>query len=273
MSSLQSQGVTSELGCSMRVDKLVSLWTAYRQFAVDMAIDPSDHMFHTGGDKSEKQRLEEYAWVGGTTAPVLFAVLANSLTDEVTRILDFASGAGRCARYLRAMFPEAKMYFSDIHPERVHFCARQFDGEAIVSDRDFRQLKLPANLDLIWVGSLFTHVSYPRMEALFDSLWSALGPRGTLVATFHGKHIIGFHPRMKFIRQESWDRILEQYRATGVGYESYGLENLGDVGVSLISVERVVALGLRHGDARLISYTEAGWAGLQDVAAWSKAST
>jgi SAM-dependent methyltransferase len=254
----------------MQPEKLTSLWTTYRQTPINMTIDPSDNMFSTDGAKSENQRRLEYTWVGESGAKVVFATLASALTEDVKRILDFASGAGRGARHLRAMFPDAQMYFSDIDPLRAEFCARQFGGEAIVSDRDFSRLNLPRNLDLIWVGSLFTHVSYPRMEVLFDSLWGALKPKGTLIATFHGRHIIAQHPKMTFIKQESWDRILKQYHAAGVGYESYGLENLGDIGVSLISVERVVALGGRHADARLVSYSEVGWAGLQDVAAWSK---
>lgn len=254
----------------MRIDKLVSLWGSYRQTTVDVTIDPSDNMFPASDTRSHEQRLREYIAVGESGARVVFAVLASSTTEDVTRVLDFACGGGRGARHLRAMFPTAEMYFSDINSRRAEFCASQFRGTAVPSNRDFSQLQLPENLDLIWVGSLFTHIDYQRMENLYDSLWHSLSPRGTLIATFHGKHLIGIQPKMKFIKQDSWDRILRQCNDSGVGYESYGLEHLGDIGVSLISIERVVALGERHSDSRLVNYTAVGWANLQDVAAWSK---
>ena len=43
-----------------------------------------------------------------------------------------------------------------------------------------------------------------------------------------------------------------------------------DWGLSLVSIEKIVALGKRHTYARLIGYSEAGWANVHDVGAWTK---
>lgn len=68
--------------------------------------------------------------------------------------------------------------------------------------------------------------------------------------------------------QERWASLIRDYEETGVAYESYGREDLGDWGLSLASVETVISLGRRRTNAQLVGYVETGWANLQDVAAW-----
>jgi hypothetical protein len=43
-----------------------------------------------------------------------------------------------------------------------------------------------------------------------------------------------------------------------------------DWGLSLVSIEKIVALGKRHTNARLIGYSEAAWANVHDIGAWTK---
>ena len=62
---------------------------------------------------------------------------------------------------------------------------------------------------------------------------------------------------------------MNQYRAGGIGYAPYKPSE-PDWGLSLSSIERVVGIGRRHSDIRLVNYTEVGWASAHDVGAWMK---
>lgn len=246
----------------MQLDKLTSLWTAYRGRLVDMTIAPDDHMY-----ASNQKSMQAYNFVGESAARAIFTVLSHAPTDAVWRVLDFGCGAGRVGRHLRAFFPNAELYFSDIEQPRAEFCAKQFNGVAVPAERDFARLNLPADLDLIWVGSLFTHVDFERMGVLFDALFSRLRRQGVLVATFHGRRAkeVG-----KMISAAKWEKLVAAYDATGDGYEGYDRHDGDDVGVSLTKPAKVLELGHRQPAAQLVMFVETGWAGIQDVAAWSK---
>src|SRR4051812_17509662 len=99
----------------MNLDEITALWQAYRRADVNMAIDPEDHMATSRGQQLEAgERVRRYELVGREGARTIASVLALSPTTKVRRILDFGSGHGRVGRHIRAMFPDAEMFFSDV---------------------------------------------------------------------------------------------------------------------------------------------------------------
>lgn len=250
----------------MRPDTLAKLWWEYQLREIDRSIHPADHMFNTA-----KNGWDDYHLVGVSGARVIHSVLGSAPMEAATRVLDFGCGHGRVARHLRAMFPGAQLYFADIDPTGTEFCAEVFKGTGITTTADLSKIELPENMSLIWVGSVFTHLDYGRMVTLFDKLFGALAPGGALIATFRGEHMYQQmkaepHPGV----QAKWKNLLDQYESGGVGYLTYGVPELGDWGLSLTTIDRVAGLGRRHANARLIGYTEAGWAAVHDVASWTK---
>lgn len=241
----------------MQIDKLNAMWSEYRARSIDPTVHPCDHMFHAN------PRLDQYDLVGESAVRVIFSVLASAPKEAVWRILDFGCGHGRVARHLRAFFPAAEMWFADVDSSCIEFCAETFNGTPIESPADFSELELPSGLDLIWVGSVFTHMDLERMKLLHGKLLDALGPGGLLVATFHGRRMYELTRG-----QERWAALIRDFEEIGVAYQSYEREDLGDWGLSLSSVETVIGLG--RTDAQLVAYTETGWANLQDVAAWMR---
>jgi len=242
---------------TMNVDKLQAMWAEYRRGHIIPTVHPDDHMFLSN------PRLDQYDMVGESAVRAIYSVLAAAPTEAVWRVLDFGCGHGRVARHLRAFFPTAEMWFADSKPSCFNFCAETFRGTAIESPADFDELELPTGLDLIWVGSVFTHVDLGRMVALHGKLLDALGPGGVLVATFHGRRMYEITKS-----QERWRELIREYEESGVAYQSYDREDLGDWGMSLTSVSSVI--GLCRDDSRLVGYVETGWANLQDVAAWTR---
>lgn len=246
------------------MDKVAAAWAAYRARGVDPVIHTADHMWNTG------PRIDDYNFVGESGVRVISSVLAAAATKEsVWRILDFGCGHGRVARHIRALFPQAELFFCDIDYEAAQFCADRFGGTSLRSSEDLTQLDLPVNMDLVWVGSVFTHIDYRRMQILFDNLFASLGRGGVLTATFRGRrtHEVALAAPDQ---AELWRPLHEQYEREGVGYQSYGRPELGDWGLSLCAIEKVIALGHKHSNARLVGYTEAGWANIHDVASWMK---
>jgi trans-aconitate methyltransferase len=240
----------------MQFAKVAALEEAFLKREIDKTVSPRDHMFNTGPDW--------YFSVGVDAIRVIFRALAMSSLGEVRRILDLPCGHGRVARHLRAAFPRATITFADIETDGVDFCTQQFGGAGVYSQPDLAQIELGTGFDVIWIGSLFTHVDRARAEAWTRHLCGLLSPRGILIATIHGnwsKEIQRSHGAM--IGEAEWAEILAGYEATGWGYARY--PGPDDYGVSLSRASSVIEMAACVQGPRILGYNERGWAGNHDV--------
>ncbi|WP_419757859.1 class I SAM-dependent methyltransferase [Acidisoma sp.] len=240
----------------MRYARVAAIEDAYMKAEIDKIVSPKDHMYNTGPDW--------YYSVGLDGIRAILRALALSSLNEVPRILDLPCGHGRVGRHLRAAFPRAEIAFADIDTDGADFCAAQFRGEAIYSQPDLSQVAIGDNYDLIWIGSLFTHVDQARAETWLRHLCRRLSPRGVLVATVHGnwsKEVQRKYGAM--IGQDEWQEILKGYYTTGWGYARY--PGPDDYGVSLCQASAVIAMAGRVEGVRVLGYNERGWAGNHDV--------
>jgi SAM-dependent methyltransferase len=219
-------------------------------------IHPDDHMWNTGQDW--------YFSVGECALRVVTFAVNMSWLPRVTSILDLPCGHGRVARHLRSGCPEAQMYVCDIDPSGVDFCAETFNGIGIHSQVELTEVTLPI-VDVIWVGSLFTHVDMVRTKRWLTYLAEHLTPHGVLVASFHGHWSVEMQKTSPMIDAESWDLILKSYQETGFGYAPYRDFDMGDYGVSLTRPGVVCDLVSAIPGVRLIGYMERGWADNHDV--------
>jgi SAM-dependent methyltransferase len=250
----------------MQADAVVKFWTEYRSKQIIRDIHPKDHMFN-----SAVRGWTDYEGVGVSAMQIICSAFMAGPAHIPKRVLDFGCGHGRVARHLRAALPDAEMYFSDIDETCSVFCAETFEGQYVQSFNDFQRLDLPENLDLIWVGSVFTHLDYLRMNTLFNALVGGLAPRGTLVATFRGNFLYQIAKQEKDPNQQrKWKPLLDQYEAGGIAYQAYERDKDPDWGLSLSASDRVIGLGRRFDDLLLVNYSEKGWAAVHDVAAWTK---
>ena len=185
--------------------------------------------------------------------------------DEVRSLLDFACGYGRAMRFFRAAFPEATLTACDITEDAVDFCAQEFGAIPVYSREDPAGIDLPGPFDVIWVGSLFTHIPEERWIALLDLLAAVLAPDGLLVFTTQGRNV----RRQLASRELDWaltdeaaDEIVRGYDETGFGYADWsGAEGYG---TTLNRPSWVCARIEERPALRLIGFRERGW-GRQDV--------
>jgi SAM-dependent methyltransferase len=245
-----------------RIHTFMSLYDAYSNSAVDSHIDPEDSM-NIGSQSSF------YMAVGQSAAAAVTSACIASRILDVTSVLDLPCGHGRVLRHLSALFPKAKLFACDLDRPGVDFCARQFGATPIYSTEDLTVLEFNRTFDLIWVGSLFTHLSQERTFAWLKYLCTHLSPQGIVVATFHGRYSAFAGGKIGYIDAERWAKTLEDYNATGYGYQDYEVHGhayiQGTYGVSLASPAVLLAEASRIPDMRIFSFVERGWADHQDV--------
>ena len=181
-------------------------------------------------------------------------------------ILDFGCGHGRVLRSLAADFPRAGLTAADVDPGGVNFCAKTFGAIPMYSDTDFSRLVFNTKFDLIWVGSVFTHLRSERWMGLLEVFRSILTEDGLLVFSTHGSEV----ERRLREGQCQWcgleadrvARILRNYDERGFGYSDYRKSQ--DYGFSLSSPEWVSPQITEVG-FELVLYQNNGWDDCQDV--------
>jgi SAM-dependent methyltransferase len=212
--------------------------------------------------------LEGYLAVGKSALGVIRLAQMAARKPDFSTILDFPSGHGRVLRWLRAAYPQARLTASDILTEGVDFCREEFGATAVYSNPHPVPTMFRDHYDLIFVGSLLTHVDVDLWERLID-LWHALLlPDGLLVVTTHGRlvaermrvgHLYGYpEPAIK--------RLLRAYDHAGFGF----LEDnpaTADYGITLSNPDWGIRQLLRHRDLRLVLCAEALWDNHQDAIA------
>jgi hypothetical protein len=128
-----------------------------------------------------------------------------------------------------------------------------------VSANDAQNVAALPLCDLIWVGSLFTHLDIPQWRDFLGLLESALVPSGVLVFTTHGDHAA------EVMRsQEHNKELLDKYDRTGFGYveRPWGWPGYGG---SLSTSEWVVQFIRDDTDLSVLDVEKRGWIQIQDV--------
>jgi SAM-dependent methyltransferase len=119
-------------------------------------------------------------------AIVLQALLLCGRTS-VGRILDMPCGFGRVARHLRSAFPNARIYGCDLYDDRITFCAEQFGTIPIKSREHFQNIVFPEQFDLIWCGSLLTHLPAALFKEALQLFSRSLAENGLAIITLLGR--------------------------------------------------------------------------------------
>lgn len=236
----------------------------YRAAAIDRRMSPNDAMASPW-----------YFDVGESAVSCIVAAgLAGGLAG-VQRVLDLPCGHGRVTRHLTALFRGAEIDACDVDADGVRFCAETFGANPLASQEDLTQVTFPHAYDLIWIGSLFTHVDRRRVRAWMTHLARFLTATGILVATFHGRWCAQRHSLKPYLADEPWRQIVKDFDASGFGYADYGAGAgspaiAGSYGVSLAMPHVLVEDLESIPGVRLVLYLERGWDDHHDVVALGK---
>jgi SAM-dependent methyltransferase len=215
---------------------------------------------------------EHYHNVGQSAFRCIKLALLAASKKEIGKILDLPCGHGRVQRVLRAAFPEAHITACDIDRDGVDYCARTFAATPVYSAENPRLIPLDDRFDLIWCGSLLTHLDREAWPPFLRFFQARLNPGGVCIFTVHGRHSVGALRRGKLTYGlADVPEILEEYDRDGFGYQKYPSHTLSNYGISLSSPSWVINHLLEHTELRLTLYTEKAWDNHQDVVACVRA--
>jgi SAM-dependent methyltransferase len=215
----------------------------------------------------DPEQPAHYAAVAHSAIEAIEAGLARSgrAFSDVQSCLDFACGYGRVLRLLKARMPHARIHACDTDARAVAFCADEFGVHGFPSSTRFDAVAFPRAYDLIWVGSLFTHLDREPFVRLLEALDGALQPGGVLIFTTHGSFSLGMLDAYG-ADLPSEEHVRGEFERTGFFFAPYAGGNR-DYGVALTDPTFVLEAVHRATQGRLefVSHTPRGWDHHQDT--------
>lgn len=226
------------------------------------------------GERMPADNLDTYLDVGRSALVAVQLAQRLAAAPDFTSILDMPCGHGRVARWLRAAYPQARLTACDLLKDGVDFCASTFDAVPVYSSRRPDVAMFGDSYDLIFCGSLLTHVDVEQWDRFIDLWWTLLRPGGLLVVTTHGDlvaqrmragDLYGYPP-------DSVVRLLRTYQHARFGFLEESPTSI-DYGITLAKPDWTLHRLQRHQGAQVVLYSAALWDHHQDVAAVMKPAT
>jgi len=151
--------------------------------AVPGRIHPDDDMKHP-----QDADAAHYASVGRSAIAAIGQALsaADRSFDDVEACLDMPCGYGRVLRMLAHEIPGERITACDINRKAIRFCASEFGATPLRSTPNLDRVRF-GRYDLIWCGSLVTHIDERRAERLLRRFADALVPGGVAIVTIHAE--------------------------------------------------------------------------------------
>lgn len=191
---------------------------------------------------------------------------AGKIPEEIKSILDLPCGYGRVLRVLRAAFPAASLTACDLEQGGVDFCAKTFGAHAVYSSKVISEIPIHETFDLIWVGSLLTHLNSGEWYKFIEFFSQKLNPGGLLMLTLHGSFVVQ-HIMQKGntygLMQNALDSLLTQYHQKQFAYVNY--PHSEDYGISISSSSNTLNILKKFPELDVVSYKERGWDNHHDV--------
>lgn len=219
------------------------------------------------GDGMAKGRdLDYYFSVGACALSLITETLstASVAPTRVLRVLDYACGYGRVLRWLQAEFPEAWLLGVDADEKAAQAAGRTLGVETRPLDLSLSD-PIDAPFDLIWVGSLFTHLPEAETLRVLRYLRAHLTPSGVLVYTMHGHLIrdrLQSRERLYGLAEDAADRVVTEFDTASYGFADY--PRLTGYGVSAATPTKMMEMNYSAG-LRPVLFKARGWVQHQDV--------
>ena len=231
-------------------------------------ISSNDDMFN--------ENIEHYLKVGLSALNNIETAISKRGLAKVRTILDMPCGHGRVTRVLRAAYPDTDLYVCDLDTDGVQFCAENFGAKPLTSNPDFNAINFHLRFDLIWVGSLITHLPANATAAFLDFLLRHLTDEGVAIVSSHGSFVAGRIQNMMLqgagaysLPRESAEKMLADYFEQGYGYGSFADFDLAvqDYGTSLVSRDWLISETEGLG-GKVLYYADHAWDRHHDIVAF-----
>jgi SAM-dependent methyltransferase len=170
------------------VEYIKSISKPGRQLITKVHPDDEMYLFFTTHPNHLNTPLKSYFMSGERMAQNLLDILlkVGKPIDEINSFLEFACGYGRFTRHLLGYLDPEKITVSDVYKNAVDFQKSTFGVEGFYSAFDPNELKLPADYDVIFVASLFSHLPEKTWRPWIAKLFNSLSENGLLIFSTHG---------------------------------------------------------------------------------------
>ena len=226
---------------------------------LNRTISPRDAMYVHGQE-------DHYFRSGESALECIRAAMSSAGLTAPARILDFGSGHGRVLRHLRACFEESRITVCDLDADAVDFCALTFDAEKCYSDKDLRRLRLDGRFDLIWSGSVLTHIDACHWRAFLELCHRHLSGDGIVVFSTAGRFVctnIKDYGYTYGLSPADAAGLVSRFLESGFAYRDY--PGQAGYGLALASPRWVMSLVEQQQDLCVRMLSEACWDQHQDV--------
>jgi SAM-dependent methyltransferase len=233
-----------------------------------VSVDISPH------DTMHRESTSKYFNVGLSAIHCINEVLGNlSKAPEIGTILDFPSGYGRVLRFLIQRFPQAQITACEIDKRAVDYCVKHFGVRGAYSQQDLKNLSLGQLYNLIWCGSLITHLDAVGISDVLEFFHRHSAPNGILVFTTNGSFVADCIKEDSFsftVSQEDVPSLLSSFQQSGFAYQDFPWKDSNswkesNYGFSLTSPDWIKGELAKFNDLRIIYFGEHKWDNLQDV--------
>jgi SAM-dependent methyltransferase len=246
------------------------LHRGYIARGVKTTLNPNDNDFAPGTP------LDDYLGVGVDALRVIVAALVGNFREPPRSILDFPSGSGRVTRHLQAFFPEARIVASDLYDRHLQFCVDELGIEGVLSRENLDEVDFGQCFDLIFCGSLLTHLPEDGFRSAFRLMSRSLSDTGIAILTLHGRHSEYIQEKKphnwSYIEDELYVIVKSMISAKGFGYVDYEwltrsplFDRHAHYGVSFSRPHWTLKMMEDDYKIRILSYVERGWHDHQDV--------
>ena len=231
----------------------------FSHLTVDRTISPHDTMIVPG-------REDQYFQLGHRALELV--QFSANLCDKphYPHILDFGCSYARVLRWLRPQHHYAHFTACDLDPEAIAFCAKHWGATPVLSSPHLENVKFDQKFDLIWVGSVLTHLDKLQWLKTLDFLIDSLAECGVIIFTVQGRYFASALANRQPYIADDVDKaaLLAEFKKAGFAYQNYFNRHDLDYGISLTSPQWITAQIEKRTNVILRSYIEESW-GMQDV--------
>lgn len=246
-----------------------SLYDEYLRRGIDYALDPNDseNVFDA------HWKLTHYMEAGADALRICVGALISHMRPVPKVVVDLPSGSGRVTRHFKAFFPDARIIASDLYEDRWKYCVNAFGVEGLQSTENFDDLSVGAPIDLLFSGSLLTHLPEPIFRSFFSFLSRSLSDTGIAVVTTQGRHAEWVqHNKYQYIEPERFEMAEKDVLTKGFGYVDYNSHwmdtvwvNQENYGVALSRPWFTMKTLEEDYGLRILGYIERGFDNSQDA--------
>jgi SAM-dependent methyltransferase len=244
------------------IQTVAARYARYLASPVSAEIASCDDMF-TG-------QMDHYFAVGRSAIDIIAEMMIRTQRAGFLTVLDLPCGGGRVTRHLQSFLPEARLFVSDLDKQKESFVTKTFGVTAIAAAPAFDR-PLDRSFDLIFAGSLVTHLGVEHFHRCMHWLAAAVASNGLLIITTSGRrNSANFAAHYA---SPEFEPMHAEFLRSGFGFcqmWEVGHEKI-PYGGSLILPARLMSIAEQIEDVHIVGFSEGAWDHNQDVLVLQKA--